>query len=88
MFYKQLSIEDAVVNRIRSGMKTLVGYRRTSIVAHGRVTESVHAYARTLGDMVEMAASDYPENKEVQRWAVKFREYVKQHDLLEPRISD
>lgn len=88
MGYKQISFEDAIVNRIRSGFKTLSNYRRTSMLAHGRSTESVHAYARTLNDFVSMARDDNPDSPEIQRWVGKFDEYVKQHDLLEPRISD
>lgn len=85
---KQLSIEDEVANQIRSRLKTLIKYRATSMALHGRSVESVHAYARSVNDMVNMILRDYPESREILRWARKFQEFVAQHDLLEPRVGD
>lgn len=78
-----VTAEDVIVNRMKSRMKTLDNYRRTSMAAHNRLVPSVRLYAAAVGTEVRELADDHPNLPEVQRWRAKFDAYLEQYDLVD-----
>lgn len=83
MSYEQMTLEDVLVNRIKSAYRTLDNYRKTSMTAHNRPIESVRLYAAARKTEVDSIAFNHPEYAQVQRWAQKFDEYLNQYGLSE-----
>lgn len=74
--------EDRVRNLIKSRMRTLERYRRTSMAAHHRLVPSVRLYASAVETEVRAYGEQFPDSKGVQRSVAKFYEYANTHKLL------
>jgi len=79
----ELKFGNRAVNLIASHYKTLDRYRRTSIMANGRPTESVRTLARLLFVAVNTIGAEHRNDREVQRWRKKFNQFVEQHNLVD-----
>ena len=79
---REVTPEQAAVNRIRSYLGTLELYRRTSIHSHGRLIDSVYLLAVEFEDKVNTVQGEFQSSPEVARIYNKFMSYLEVYKLI------
>jgi len=80
--YKQLSLDEVSVARIRSHFNTVRKCVVTSMQLKGRIVPAVHAKARLSLAFIEGQEKQWPDSERVRKWVEKYKVFCGQHGLF------